>query len=136
MAIELEFINIIIPISNIEKCSSIGGFKGFLELEDHNLGKTVWYDNYLFREGAMNPFDVEEMIETWTKRGLLTMEGIGEARRFVDICVIDSMNGLTLPCGWIEHDLNIGVAWHGDDPGGSIVGPVGGKRDGIPIDPS
>jgi len=63
MAIKLEFINLIIPIMHIMRCTSIGGFKGYLKTESHNIGHIIWYDDYLVREGAMNPMDIGDMID-------------------------------------------------------------------------
>lgn len=136
MAIVLEFINVIIPINNIDRCKSIGGFEGYLELEGHNIGETIWYDDHLVREGAMNPMDVEDIIDIWAERGLNPVVGSGSEKRFKDLCVIDSFGGLTLPCNWIEFDSKEHVAWHEDKPRGKIVGPGRGRNEGILLVPS
>jgi len=133
MAVALEFINIIIPIANINRCRSIGGFEGYLQLESHSIGEIIWHDDYLVREGVMNPFDIEDMIDTWAERGLNPITEIGSDRTFKDLCVIDSLNGLTLPCSWIHVNLKEQVAWLKDKPKGQIIGRDSGEHGGIPF---
>lgn len=65
MTIYCEFINLIIPISNIESVYT-GGFIKFKEdnATGFNIG-VLWHDDYLFREGAMNFSSLELRIKNW-----------------------------------------------------------------------
>jgi len=54
MAIRIAFINLIIPIENIEKHYS----GGFTQYKKDNENRFV-HDNYLVMKGAMSPWDME-----------------------------------------------------------------------------
>ncbi len=61
---------LIIPIENIDKVYP-GGFK---KIREDNLGdfsKRLWNDDFLFRDGAMSPMDIEFMIKKWEDLGLV-----------------------------------------------------------------
>ena len=122
MAVKLEFINVIIPIKNIERCASIGGFKGFLEMTKGLLDEIDWYDEYLYRTGVMNPLDMVDIVEDWRDYGLVPVRDKAGVKKWGDLCVIDTSNGLTLPCDWIEVDLKERCAW--------LKGTAKGKRIG------
>ena len=99
MAIKLRFINVIIPIANIERCYP-GGFNRFKA--DTNGYENIWFDDYIVRDGAMNPMDVEMIIEIWEALGLQSREVIDEKRHWKDICVVEALiGGKTLPCEWL-----------------------------------
>lgn len=103
MAVQLTFINLIIPIENIEKCQKIGGFKGFLELHKKEIGKRTLYDDYLLRYSAMSGWDIEFMVKFFEEQGLAPFEGGENPTIWRDLCVYDQYGGgLTLPCDWIE----------------------------------
>ena len=81
MTIQLECINFIVPIKTIEK-KYPGGWMQCLS--DHgNIG--VWYDEDLFRLGAMNPMDIGFMVDHWKKIGFHTHIGIKNPRKWVDV---------------------------------------------------
>jgi len=61
MTIQLEFINFIVPISEIEE-KYPGGWVQCLMDHENFFGGRVWYDEYLFRDGAMNPMNIEGLI--------------------------------------------------------------------------
>lgn len=59
MAINCEFINLIIPISKIDSVYS-GGFLKFKD--DSEIGFSIgalWHDTFLFRDGAMDSRSLE-----------------------------------------------------------------------------
>ena len=127
MAILLEFINVIIPIKNIERCQSIGGFAGLLEKETEAIGRRVWHDDYLYRDGAMNPEDAKDIVQFWEAQGLTTHAAVDGAPQWIDICVVDYFGGPTLPCSWLEHDSTSYSVWLSGTPPGKVIGPF--RRD-------
>jgi hypothetical protein len=60
MAIALEFIDLIVPISKIRE-KYPGGCEACLRDHEHLLGGRIWYDEHLFREWLMN----NEFLLTW-----------------------------------------------------------------------
>lgn len=75
MAIDTEFIDFIVPIATI-RAKYPGGWKQCLKDHEHLLGGRVWYDDYLFRNGAMNPGDIGPKIEAWTDLGFTRFKGV------------------------------------------------------------
>ena len=62
MGISLEFNDFVVPISLIwEKYS--GGWEQCLADHREDIGGRVWYDEHLFRDGAMGVDDIEALIE-------------------------------------------------------------------------
>jgi len=102
VAIALEFIDFIVPIEVI-RARYPGGWEQCLEVHSDFLGRSVWYDDHLFRDGAMSPSGIEALVKHWTRIGLEPL-GILEGNRFwKDCCVTEHMfGGPTLPCSWIE----------------------------------
>ena len=101
MAIQLEFINFIVPIKIIEK-KYPGGWTQCLGDHKNLIGGRVWYDDHLFRDGAMNPTDIGHLVDEWKKLGFHTHEGKNNPVKWVDICVVEAMfGGATLQCDWI-----------------------------------
>jgi len=79
-------------------------------LSDHKdlIDGRVWYDDNLFRGGAMNPMDIGHLANEWKRRGFHTHDGGENPSKWVDACVVEAMfGGTTLPCGWIEVDGDI-----------------------------
>ncbi len=104
MAIQLEFIDFIVPISIIEK-KYPGGWNQCLNDHKNLVGGRVWYDEYLFRDGAMNPMDVESLVNEWQMLGFNTHSENEDGRpiEWVDVCVCEGMlGGPTLKCNWLE----------------------------------
>lgn len=104
MAIKCEFIDLIIPISNIDRVY-VGGFSQFkADYIDHFNGR-FRHDDFLFRDGAMNPMDIQHMIEKWEKLGLKGIEENDGVKKWKDFCVVQSLRGgPTLACDWIGFD--------------------------------
>jgi hypothetical protein len=104
MAIRLKFINLIIPIAKIERCYA-GGFESFVSENKELIRRRVWYDDYLFRDGAMNPRDMEHLVREWVRRGLVPFEESDGRQIWKDMCVVEPiLGGPTLPCDWLEFD--------------------------------
>ncbi len=103
MSVRLEFINLIIQRKVIEKKYS-GGWNQLLFDRQGNLDcGSDWFDEHLYRTGAMNPMSIGIMLTELKKRGLKPYKGRGKSLKWNDVCVVDSFaNKPTLPCDWIE----------------------------------
>ena len=106
MAIRLQFINLVIPVTTLDKAlRGQGGFAGFLERNAHWLGEMVWHDGHLCRaEGAMNWSDVDGMVARWEAYGLQGLVGLGQGQWWKDFAVCASRRGPTFPCEWLQYD--------------------------------
>ena len=111
MAIATEFIDFIVPIQNIRD-KYPGGWEQCLKDHQNLIGGRVWYDEYLFRDGAMNPNDIESIVEHWEAMGF---EGIVEGNNqkyWKDMCVFEGLfGGATLQCDWIDFDRETRAAF-------------------------
>lgn len=104
MFIQCEFIDLIIPISNIEKVYP-GGFEKFKSDNIVGFEGRYQHDEFLFRDGAMNQMDIQFLMEYWKKLGLKGIVKSGINQKWKDFCIIQSMfDGPTLPCDWINFD--------------------------------
>lgn len=103
MSIQIECINVIIPIPLLWKCPAIGNVQQFLAEQAYS-GSRCWHDTYLYRDGAMNPMDIESIVSSWGKAGLRLKRRRGGVEEWCDLCVVDTFSGPTLPCRWIEYD--------------------------------
>ena len=122
MAIRLEFINLIIQIKIIEKHYE-NGFKGLLEDVKELIGGKIWYDEYLFRDGAMNPTDIESLVNFWTSKGLTPYEEKNGQKSWKDMCVVESLfGGPTLSCDWIVFDREDNCVYLKGTEKGEIIG--------------
>ena len=72
MSIATEFIDFIVPIQTIRD-KYPGGWEQCLKDHEHLIGGRIWYDEHLFRDGAMNSMDIEYLVERWEAMGF---EGI------------------------------------------------------------
>ena len=119
MAIKLEFLDLIVPIKTIKK-KYPGGWKQCLK--DHNglIGGRVWYDEHLFRDGAMSPNDIAYLVEWWSEKGFKTLDQ-SDNPKWLDLCVVQStFGGPTKPCDWIV--VSGRTAHLKNEPIGQLVG--------------
>jgi len=125
MAIEIMFINVIIPIRNIDKCRQLGGFETFLKNKRKELGKVrsrrILVDDYLYRDGAMSPGDTKLIVDFWEAQGLVVTEVKNGKTYWKDLCVVDFLNGPTLPCDWIGYDRATNSVWMKNKAKGKLV---------------
>lgn len=124
MAVALEFIDFIVPISIIQ-AKYPGGWDECLHEHEPLMGPggRVWHDEHLLRDGAMNPRDIEELIGWWQERGLEPYDFTGGSRRWKDVCVVEHMlGGPTLSCDWIEVDLDARAAFLKGTYQGAVIG--------------
>ena len=102
MAIALEFIDFVVPI-NIIRAKYPGGWEQCLKDHERLIGGRVWFDDHLLRDGAMNPRDIESLIEEWTSLGFTPYEEVNGERVWKACCVVEGIfGGATLPCDWLE----------------------------------
>lgn len=84
MAIALEFIDFVVPVHVIQS-KYPGGWEQCLS--DHaSLIGGVWYDDHLFRDGAMNPADAKAIVDRWRMLGFETMAERGGRTEWCDVC--------------------------------------------------
>ncbi len=121
MAIQLEFISLIVPIEKIEQHYS-GGFDSFKRKHIDSFGGRFWHDDYLFRDGAMNSMDIQMMIDDWQKLGLKPTQYNDGQQYWEDLCIVSSFSGLTLPCLWLEQDLIDNSVYLKAKPKGRVIG--------------
>ena len=121
MAIALEFIDFIVPVSVIRK-KYPGGWEQCLEDHRQLIGGRVWFDKHLFRDGAMNPKDIQALFNEWAALGFEPTEEIDGKLSWKDCCVIESLlGGPTLPCSWIAiGDDGRSAYLRGTEPGNVI----------------
>jgi len=119
MAIHTEFIDLIVPIETIRR-KYPGGWEQCLQDHAPLLGGRVWHDDFLLRDGAMNPMDMQRLVEEWESRGFTSTAEVNGKKHWVDFCVHDMMGGVTLNCDWIVRASRRTVA-HSSDPHPEIV---------------
>ncbi len=121
MAIQTEFIDFIVSVHAI-RAKYPGGWEACLRDHASLIGGRVWYDDYLFRDGAMSPHDIGMLVEEWTALGLVGRAPVDGQDCWIDFCVHEAMfGGATLPCTWLVPHGAWSVA-HVDDPGSDVIG--------------
>jgi len=123
MAIECRFIDVVIPISKIDKVYP-GGFEKFKKDNGEGFSNRLYHDQFLFRDGAMSPKDVKAIADEWELRGLKGVVNKNGVDQWEDFCVVTGiMGGPTLPCSWLEFDPVDNCVFLKGFPRGKIFGP-------------
>jgi hypothetical protein len=123
MAVQVQFITIVIPIERINASAEPGGFAGLLEREAEFAGKRFWHDEHLYATAVMSPMEAQHIMEEWERKGLVGRTSNDESRQWKDLCVVDYYHGPTLPCAWLDGDVASHSVWlKGTEPG-PIVKP-------------
>lgn len=124
MAISLEFNDFVVPISLIRE-KYPGGWEQCLADHRDDIGGRVWYDEHLFRDGAMGAEYIEALIEEWSERGFQATEMVDGQEVWKDMCVVSLFfaGGPTLPCAWIGVDHEQACAYLLGQPAGDVIGP-------------
>ena len=122
MSVYCEFIDLIIPIANIDRIYW-GGFKKFKEKNIEYFGKRMWQDEYLYRDGAMNPMDMEQLVKKWEYFGLKGLVEEDGKEVWKDFCVFQAMMGGAHNCDWIGFDSDTWSAYLIGKPKGKVVMP-------------
>ena len=126
MAIKLEFCNVIVPVQTIREKLGDDAFENEFSI----LTDTCWHDGFLFRDGCMNEYDLESILDEWQSRGFELTMMIDGKKRWKDVCVVNSGYGPSYSCEWIEYDPEKNIVWlKGREPG-PAVGPTGRKLAG------
>ena len=97
MAIELAYINLVIPIRNIEQ-HYCGGFEQY---KKDNEGK-MEHDDYLVMKSAMTMEEIESFAKECEDFGLVGIVEKQGVKQWQDFCIVDIIPAL--PCEWLEHD--------------------------------
>jgi len=119
MAVKLEFCNVIVPVDKIREKLGDDQFRSRFA----QITATTWHDGHLFREGCMNPWDLEEILDEWEDQGFDLIERIGGEKHWKDVCVVNSGRGPTYPCEWIVYDPEKNIVWLKGHETGPTVGP-------------
>jgi len=119
MPVALEFFNFIVPIETIRK-KYPGGWKQCLKDNDYPC---MWHDEHLFRTGAMNTMDIEDIIIRWENMGFKRAERVNGRNVWKDFCVLGLLTGENAPCEWLEVDEKRFCAYlKGTDPYDLVYG--------------
>ena len=117
MAVQLEFINLLVPIEIIKE-KYPGGWEACLEDHRDAIGCRIWYDDHLFRDGAMNPMDMQFLVTCWESLGFETKREVDGTIVWQDVCVTDFINGNSRPCDWLlQMETEHAAYLKGTDPG-------------------
>jgi hypothetical protein len=117
MSIGLQFFNLIIPIENIPD------FDELLVRSNKGIGTGIWYDEYLYREGAMGYGDIEHMLEYWQRRGLSGKTVNRNSESWSDLCVVASTSGFEGRCDWLSYTPSRDCVSHVNERYKKIVVP-------------
>lgn len=122
MAIYCQFINLIIPIKNIDLVYP-GGFIKYKE--DYAFGFSIgalWNDDFLFRDGSMSMEDLDYRIKKWESLGLNGLREINGEEKWIDFCLFEDMiDGDNIPCDWLLYDAYSKCVYLKDQPFGEIA---------------
>jgi hypothetical protein len=121
MAIQLEFLNFIVPVQVIEQ-KYLGGWAACLRDHSKSIGKVAWYDDHLFRTGTMDPDLMDNLIAKWIRLGFEATEEIGGKVVWKDLCVVTSYGVSQYGCPWIVVDIASRTAWLKGTEAGEVVG--------------
>lgn len=105
MAVQLENFNIIIPRAVLDSIYE-GGSEAYIREESIGV---QFYDEKILRIGASDSLEIGNIIEEWTGRGLRDIRKRKGRRTWIDLCLIDADEGLTLPCKWISVEGKMAV---------------------------
>lgn len=123
MAIKLEFCNVIVPVEKIREKLGDGVFQSRFS----QITSTTWHDGYLYRDGCMNDWDLEDILDEWESMGFELLTMIDGVKHWKDLCVVNSGHGPSYACKWIAYDQEKNIVWlEGVEPG-AAVGPLGRK---------
>jgi len=122
VAIEIRFISFVVRISTIAQ-KYPGGWEDCLGDHAGTVGGRVWFDEKLFQDGAMGPAGIEMLVEEWSRLGFEPTEMRDDKEVWKDVCVVDMLNGPTLPCDWLTFDPDRHVAYLAGTEPGEVAGP-------------
>ena len=125
MAVFCEFLNFIVPI-HIIRDKYDGGWDQCIKDHQPLIGGRVWFDEHLFRDGAMSPPDMQELLNYWEHQALEPFGTLNGEKIWKDCCIVEGAplgGGPTLPCDWIElSEDGTAASLKGSEPG-KLAGP-------------
>lgn len=95
MAIELAYMNLVIPIEKIEE-KYPGGF------QQYKKDKEMRHDDYLVVKSAMSMDAINTFVIECEAFGLVGVIEENGVKKALDFCIVDLVP--TLPCDWMEFD--------------------------------
>lgn len=111
MAVRLEFIDVLVPVHVIEE-KYPGGFAQCLVDLGPRLGRRVWHDQRLLRDGALDPASARALVGGWKALGIEPLQWVGGALQWKEVCVVDlRLGGPTVKCPWLEVDTVARSGW-------------------------
>ena len=126
MAIVLEFHNFIVPMAAIRDRYP-GGWAQCLRDHENVLGGRVYFDEHLFRDGAMGPEGITALLQKWSERGF-EPTGVVDGREVSkDVCILSVFGGKLWPCDWVTRSEGLVAHYTGTEPG-PLVGPRSVQR--------
>jgi len=92
-----NFISLIVKREALERFE-----KGLSQklIEKYNLDKVYYDENLLALPGAMNPYDMEDVVKEYTQK--YNLKFLDENKKAVDFVVIDAFLGPTAECDWLS----------------------------------
>ncbi len=122
MAVMTEFLDLIVPVAIIEE-KYPGGWAQCLRDHQPALNARVWFDEHLFRDGAMNPEAMEALLKEWWKLGFDCYEERDGKTCWKDLCVYDgSLSRSPVVCDWLLEDAATRSVYLKGTPMGEVVG--------------
>lgn len=122
MSVALEFIDLIIPIAVIEE-KYPGGWTACRRDHERLIGRRVWFDTHLFRDGAASNADMKARVEGWIVLGFSPYKTVRGTRHWDDLCVVSGRDHLpTLPCEWLRVIPETRTAWFAGASRGERIG--------------
>lgn len=131
MAITTEFIDFIVPIQTIRD-KYPGGWEQCLKDHESLINGRVWFDDHLFRDGAMNPMDIESIVERWEAMGFEGIVVEDGKKSWKDMCVCEGLfGGATQDCDWLVIDPETRSVYLQGTDIGEVVYPKRGSKDAL-----
>ena len=81
----------LVKLNTLFKAKYPGGWEQCLEDHSNLIGGRVWYDEYLFRDGAMGPAGIEALVQQWADLGFEPMVTEDGKRAWKECCVTEHM---------------------------------------------
>ena len=103
MAVQVEYFNLIIPIDKIEEYYP-GGFEKYKQDNSRFLYRRIIFDDYIVRDGTMDPMSLKNIVDKWINLGLTFTEKVEDVDKYKDMCVVvDDLSTISyLQCDWLE----------------------------------
>lgn len=105
MPVKLEHMNsVIIRIDRLYGCPSIKNVARFLDEQISNAIGCQRDEHLLVMPGGADPLSRNLLLDHCKQQGLRLTRKVQGTHCWEDLCIIDSTNGPTLPCPWLDWD--------------------------------